>query len=199
MNLPSNIIEFFHIPVTVADWAVALGVFFCFSVIGWCVESLYISFLNKKWTNRGFLHAPLCPIYGFAEFFGYRLLLLLGGNYIIIFIVGVVFATALELLVAKLMIIKFGAVWWDYTKRPFNYKGILSLESSLAWGVYAVCEMWFIHDGLEYLLKLIPYQVLTAIVIALVIYCISDLIFVSRKVKKEGIVAEENNMLKVER
>ena len=144
------------------------------------------------------MHAALCSIYGFAEFFGYRILLLIDGNYIIIFVVGVVFATALEYLVAMLMIKKFGAVWWDYTKRPFNYKGILSLESSLAWGVYAVCEMWFIHDGLSGLLGAIPYRLLLTIDILLILYCMIDFIYVSKKVKNEGITAEENNMLKVD-
>ena len=120
-------------------------------------------------------------------------------NYIVIFVVGTVFATGVELLVAQFMIYKFGAVWWDYTNRPFNYKGILCLESTLAWGVYAVIEVWFLHDGLAWLTAQIPYILRIILFSLLGAYCIIDLIFVSIKAKKEGIQAEANNMLVVER
>ena len=32
----------------------------------------------------------------------------------------------------------FGKVWWNYDHRPFNYKGILCLESTIAWGVLCI-------------------------------------------------------------
>lgn len=199
MSSLDEFFTFFQIPTDLEGWTIQVGLFFMFSVIGWCVESLYISWMNKKWTNRGFLHAPICPIYGFAEFIGFRLLLLLPHNYIVIFVVGTVFATGVELLVAQFMIYKFGAVWWDYTNRPFNYKGILCLESTLAWGVYAVIEVWFLHDGLAWLSAQIPYILRIILFSLLGAYCIIDLIFVSIKAKKEGIQAEANNMLIVER
>lgn len=183
--------------VSKQDLVILIGMFFIYSFMGWVVESLYISWTNKKWTNRGFLKAPLCPVYGFAEFIGYRLLLLLPHNYFLYFIIGTAFVTSLELLLAKFMIYKTGYVWWDYTNKPFNYKGILCLESTVAWGAYAVAEMWFIHDSFEAFLNWIPYNALTMILIGLILYTIGDLIYSIRKVKTEGLKAEENNMLKV--
>ena len=43
-------------------------IFFGYSVLGWCVETIAVSFIKKKmiW-NRGFLIGPYCPIYGFAS------------------------------------------------------------------------------------------------------------------------------------
>ena len=173
-----------------------VGMFFTWGVLGWCVESLYISWMNKKWTNRGYLFAPFCPIYGFGEFFGYKLLLLLPHNYILYFVIGTVFCTLLELAVAKFMIWKTGYLWWDYTKRPFNYKGILCLESTLAWGVYAVAEMWFLHDGAMKLLGMIPLSFMPLLLTGITLYVFGDTAYSTRKVKTEGMQAEENNILK---
>ncbi len=73
------------------------------------------------------------------------------------------------------------------------------MESTLAWGVYAVIEVWFLHDGLQWLSAAVPFVVRLIVEILLSIYCIADLIYVSIKSKKEGIKAEANNMLVVER
>ena len=47
-------------------------------------------------------------------------------------------ATAFEFLTAQVMLKLFGEVWWNYEHLPFNYKGILCLESTLGWGVLAL-------------------------------------------------------------
>ncbi|MBR6229602.1 MAG: putative ABC transporter permease [Eubacterium sp.] len=183
--------------ITTREMVVVVAMFFVYSFLGWCMESCWISFLNKKWTNRGMMHLPLCPIYGFGEFAGYRLLLLLPHNYILYFVIGLVFCTILEYVVAKVMIARTGYLWWDYTKRPFNYKGILSLESSLMWGLIAVVEMAFLHTGIEGLFMGIPTYILAMIVIGLILITIGDLIYTIRQVKTEGMKAEENNIMKV--
>ncbi|MFQ9802231.1 MAG: putative ABC transporter permease [Clostridia bacterium] len=46
------------------------------------------------------------------------------------------------------MIYLFGSFWWDYSAKPFNYKGILCLESTLAWGVLAIVIVNFFHGFL---------------------------------------------------
>ena len=179
------------------DMVIAVAMFFIFSFLGWCMESTYISWMNKKWTNRGLMKSPICPIYGFGEFIGFRLMKLLPQNYFLIFFLGMAFCTLFEWLVAKYMIWKSGYLLWDYTNRPFNYKGILCLESSIAWGVIAVVIVGFAHDAIEYVLRLIPADILTMVVIGLIIYTIGDLIYSIRKMRTEGIQAEANNILKV--
>ena len=37
--------------------------FILYSFMGWVVESIYMSFCNRKLTNRGFAFSPFCPIY----------------------------------------------------------------------------------------------------------------------------------------
>lgn len=120
--------------------------FFLFSVIGWMVESIYISLCNKKLTNRGFMTGPFCPIYGVGATLGYIILHPFAHNIVVLYIVGALLATAFEYLVAQLMMKLFGEVWWDYNNKFCNYKGVICLESTLAWGLYAVIIITFLFD-----------------------------------------------------
>ena len=39
----------------------------------------------------------------------------------------------------------FGEVWWDYREKPCNFQGIICLESTVAWGFYAIIIIVFLH------------------------------------------------------
>lgn len=133
--------------------------FYLFSVLGWMVESIYMSFCNKKLTNRGFMKGPFCPIYGVGAVAGYMLLHPLAGSYIKLYIVGALAATLFEFLVGKLMLRLFGEVWWDYNEKPCNYKGLICLESTLAWGVYAIIIITFLFDKMMKFIDRYPMSV----------------------------------------
>lgn len=119
--------------------------FIIYSMIGWLVESIYMSACEKKLVNRGFAKGPFCPIYGFGGVLGYLILHPLEGRYLQLYIAGAIIATAFEFCVGKLMIRVFGELWWDYNEKPFNYKGIVCLESTVAWGFYAVIIIMFLN------------------------------------------------------
>ena len=124
-----------------------VGAFIIYSMLGWLVESIYMSFCNRKITNRGFGKGPFCPIYGVGALVGYIMLSPLKGNYLGIYIVGAISATIFEFIVGKLMIKFLGSLWWDYNDKPFNYKGIICLESTIAWGVYALGIVYFLQNA----------------------------------------------------
>jgi uncharacterized membrane protein len=119
--------------------------FFVYSILGWFIESIYMSICNKKITNRGFIRGPICPIYGIGALTVYFILKPFSGNFVLLYFYGSILATALEYLTAKLMIRIFGEVWWDYNNKPLNYKGVLCLESTVAWGFYSVFLFAFLH------------------------------------------------------
>lgn len=122
-----------------------ISAFIIYSVLGWLVESIYMSFCNRKITNRGFGKGPFCPIYGFGGVVGYLILHPLSGKYIRLYLVGALLATLFEYLVGRLMLKIFGEVWWDYNDKPCNYQGIICLESTVAWGFYAIIIIMFLH------------------------------------------------------
>lgn len=133
-----------------------VAAFIIYSILGWTVESIYMSFCNRKLTNRGFAKSPFCPIYGFGAVLGYLILSPLKENIFILYIAGAMLATGFEFLVGKMMIGMFGELWWDYNEKPFNYKGIICLESTVAWGFYAVGIICFLHARVLDLIDLIP-------------------------------------------
>lgn len=122
-----------------------ISAFIIYSMLGWLVESIYMSFCNKKLTNRGFGRGPFCPIYGFGGVIGYLILHPLAKNLVWLYLAGAVLATAFEYLVGRLMLRVFGEVWWDYNDKPCNYQGIICLESTVAWGFYAIIIITFLH------------------------------------------------------
>ena len=122
-----------------------VAAFVTYSILGWVVESIYMSFCNRKLTNRGFGKGPFCPIYGFGAVFGYLILSPLKGQYVKLYLAGAILATVFEYLVGCSMIRFLGQLWWDYNEKPFNYKGIICLESTIAWGFYAVGIIQFLH------------------------------------------------------
>ena len=127
--------------------------FLIYSMLGWLVESIYMSICNKKLTNRGFMRGPMCPIYGVGALTVYFLLQPVCHNIYLLYFMGCLIPTLLEFATAKLMICIFGEVWWDYSDKPFNYKGILCLESTIAWGFYTVGLFLFLHKGVEFIVS----------------------------------------------
>ena len=96
--------------------------FLLYSILGWIVESIYMSICNRKLTNRGFAKGPFCPIYGVGALTVYFVLRPYSSNGFLLFLLGSLLATALELLTGIIMKHIFGEIWWDYHEKPFNYK-----------------------------------------------------------------------------
>ena len=147
--------------------------FILYSMLGWLVESIYMSFCNKKITNRGFGKGPFCPIYGFGAVIGYLILCPLSDNLVAVYFAGAFLATTFEYIVGIGMIRLLGDLWWDYNEKPFNYKGIICLESTIAWGFYAVGIVAYLHGQVYRVIDMVSiemgkraiYIVLTIVVI----------------------------------
>ncbi|MDE5909176.1 MAG: putative ABC transporter permease [Lachnospiraceae bacterium] len=123
-----------------------ISAFIIYSMMGWLVESIYMSWCNRKLTNRGFARGPFCPIYGFGGVLGYLILHPLGSNPVALYLAGAFLATLFEYIVGRLMLRMFGEVWWDYNEKPCNFQGIICLESTIAWGFYAIIIITFLHS-----------------------------------------------------
>lgn len=127
------------------DFLLFVECFIIYSLIGWVVESVYMSFCERRPVNRGFAKGPFCPIYGCGGAIGYLLMHSLENHVIGLYFTGVILATTFEFLVGMLMKRFLHKVWWDYNDKPFNYKGIICLESSIAWGFYAVIIVRYLN------------------------------------------------------
>lgn len=132
--------------------------FLTYSMMGWLVESIYMSFCNHKITNRGFAKGPFCPIYGFGALTVFFILRPYSDNSILLFFLGSFLATTLEFLTALVMKRIFGEIWWDYHEKPFNYRGLICLESSIAWGFYTLFLFMFLQNIVAAFVAMIPVR-----------------------------------------
>lgn len=142
-----------------------LALFFFYSFVGWCFECAYVFVHEKHFINRGFMRGPILPIYGSA---GIMMLLVsrpFYDNFLLVYIAGCIGATILEYLTGVLMESLFGVRYWDYSHKKFNYKGHISLESSLFWGVPTVIFTHVLQIPVERFLLSIPYNILTVVTV----------------------------------
>ncbi|MCR5337050.1 MAG: hypothetical protein K6E75_00695 [Lachnospiraceae bacterium] len=133
--------------------------FVIYSILGWIVESAYMSICTKKLTNRGFGYGPFCPIYGFGATIGAILLSAFRSSAVALFFVAAIGATIFEFIVGKLMQFFLGDFWWDYTDKPFNFQGIICLESTCGWGLYGIGVVYYLHPYVLSRTVLIPHHI----------------------------------------
>ena len=77
---------------TLAQWFLFFY-FYCFC--GWVWESCYVSILKRHWVNRGFLHGPLLPIYGFGAITVLIATMPVRDNVVLVYVMGMIGATNL--------------------------------------------------------------------------------------------------------
>lgn len=148
-----------------------------YSFIGWAWECCYVSVLEKKIVNRGFVTGPVCTIYGVGALSIYLILKPLEGKWVLLFFSGVILATVLEYVTATVMESLFHTSWWDYTDFKFNYKGRICLSSSIAWGGASLLLFLVLQPLMYKFVNLYPVYIGKIFVcVSGVIYCV-DFVF----------------------
>lgn len=154
--------------------------FILYSFLGWCLESIYKSILQKKIVNSGFLYGPFCPMYGI----GAILMITLGGiseNVVIIFIISFLLFSVWEYIVAVILEKLFKTKYWDYSDIRFNIKGRVCLKNSIYWGILGILLMFVIQPIIEEFTSFIPTDILMYINIILSLaICIDAIITIFR-------------------
>ncbi len=143
--------------------------FYFYSFCGWVWESLYVSVLEKRLVNRGFMRGPFLPLYGCG---GVMMLVVSKPFYdrvILVYVAGCLGATLLELVTGILMETLFKVRYWDYHHKKFNFMGYTCLESTLFWGVCTVVFTHYLQLPIEKVLLAIPYQILSIVTIVLTV------------------------------
>lgn len=128
-----------------------LFMFFIFTMIGWVHETTVESLYHKKFVNRGSLHGPYIPIYGFG---GCVLILVacpFRDNGFFAFLSGLICCTVLEYFTGWLMETLFHRQFWDYSMMKLTYKNRISLLSSLCWGFMSLLMVYVLFPFMQWL------------------------------------------------
>lgn len=143
--------------------------FFIFSFLGWVWETIFCSIYDHKWANRGFLHGPICPIYGFGSVLGFALYDLMRAGRIPdmrwweLFLLGFFVSVALEYPTSIVLEKLFNARWWDYSMFPLNLNGRISVPSSAAFGGAAILMLKVLVPFFDGIMRMAPALLLDAL------------------------------------
>lgn len=145
--------------------------FTVYSFIGWAYETILTSAVWGRFAERGWLHLPICPIYGFCAL---ALLLILRRikNPFLIFLAGTAVTTAAELAASYVVWDFADSRLWDYDNWAFNFQGRIALGSSLIFGVLCVLLIKVLHPAAEYLMDKIggrALKITAAITLAIIL------------------------------
>ena len=156
--------------------------FIIYSFLGWCLESIYKTILEKRFVNSGFLYGPLCPIYGFGAvimIFGFGLL---PKNIFIIFGASMILLTLWEYIVGVILEKLFKTKYWDYSNAKFNINGRVCLKNSLYWGILGVIFIFLIHPVVYNLIHILPSKAIFYLNIVLYISLLADVIITVNRI-----------------
>lgn len=156
---------------TIIQW---LFFFYFYCFFGWVFESTYVSICKRKFVNRGFMRGPFLPIYGSGGIMMLVVSMPFQDSLILTYLAGCVGATALELVTGLLMEALFKVRYWDYSDQKFNYKGVICLSSTLAWGGLTIFMTEFLHKLVEKVVFRIPYQVVSIVTVILSVVILVD-------------------------
>ncbi|HOS29942.1 MAG TPA: putative ABC transporter permease [Treponemataceae bacterium] len=164
------------------DFYSVVLLFFVYSFIGYVCEILYVSSIQRRFVDRGFLHGPICPVYGFGALLVIFLLKPVSHSIPILFISAVILTSVLEYFTGFLLETLFNTKWWDYSQYKFNIKGRVCLLNSLLFGILSLIGVRIIHPFLLHGMQIIHYAVIKGVSILLLVYFCIDLFYSVKKV-----------------
>lgn len=148
--------------------------FIIYSFFGWLFEVAYAYTHQGKFVNRGFLHGPFCPLYGFSSVIIITLLNPFKHNFILLFVMSTILTSVIEYVTGFLLEKVFNQKWWDYTEDPFNLHGRICLLFSLMWGVACVLIIKIVQPIFAALLSFISYKMMIYVCIGFAVYFLID-------------------------
>lgn len=150
----------------------------CF--FGWCLESVVVSCQQHKFVNRGFLHGPMIPLYGFGALMILAVAVPLQqvfDNPFVIYVCGIVACTVLEYITAVVMERLFNTRYWEYDDEKGNFKGRICIKASLFWGGLTLLVVYVLQPMLTALVNLVPTEWLLSVDIVITALFVCDLIW----------------------
>lgn len=108
--------------------------FVFYSIIGYLIEITLTSIRNKRFTPRGFLFGPYCPVYGFGSVIIILTTEWTEGDFIMTFLMAMVVCSTLEYFTSYILEKIFKVRFWDYHQDRYNLNGRICMASSLGFG-----------------------------------------------------------------
>lgn len=148
--------------------------FIIYSMIGWLSEVVYCLLHGDGFINRGFLHGPYCPVYGFGVILTVVLLAPFMANPFLVFLLTIILVSIVEYITSLLLEKAFNTRLWDYSNYRFNLNGRVCLHHSLLFGLGGLTVLYIFHPFISGLIGSLPHQMLWGISISLAAVFLTD-------------------------
>lgn len=162
-----------------------------YSFLGWVLESIYKTYMQKKVVNSGFLHGPFCPIYGIGAIIMYIGLGHFKETPILVFTLGIIILSIWEYIVGWGLEKIFNTKYWDYSQNKYNIQGRICLKNSIYWGILGIVFTYIVHPFIQGKLLYIPKGIQLYLIIIIYTYILIDFIISVIKVKNISVKFEK--------
>ena len=160
------------------------------SFLGWVYETMLLLVETGRFSDRGALSLPLCPIYA-SSLLGLYFLAgtpdrgrgILKGvkgkrlRWGLYFALAFLLPTLAELLFGLLFDRAWGIRLWDYSHIPLNYKGYICLPVSIAWTVLIFLFMKCLFEPIKRRVFVLENHTAAALALLLLAFVGLDMLF----------------------
>ncbi len=154
-------------------WAAS---FFLFAFIGWLWEGCFVGFSYGTFLNRGFLHGPWLPIYGFG---GTSIIILLQKfkKYpALVFLMATGISGILEYFTSLVLELIFHTRWWDYSDQLLNINGRVSIVNLVLFGIAGLAIVYVAEPLMRKVFRKIEGEIFNVVFALVVILFLVDIL-----------------------
>ena len=157
--------------------------FFTFAFIGWLWEVLLYIYKDGIFVNRGVLHGPWLPIYGFGGVVILFILFLpkkikdITDNPIATFFVVMLLCGIIEYTTSWYLEITQGMRWWDYTGNFLNINGRVCFEGLAFFGIGGCLCLYIVAPHMQEIFAKIKPKIRNTICVILVVAFLADVAY----------------------
>lgn len=170
------------LPIYELPFHTVFFMFMVFSFVGWCSEVVYVGILTEhKFVNRGFLHGPICPIYGCGGLVILFLPKFLYTTWAPLFVASLILCSAVEYFASWMLEKMFHTLWWDYSHYKVNINGRICLLNAVLFGIMGVVAIHFVIPYVMLFINFLGDRIISHISLALGLVFTVDLIITVKR------------------
>lgn len=132
--------------------------FFAYSFIGYLWEVLLYLVQDGVFVNRGTLHGPYLPIYGFGGIISLIVLKKYSKNMGLTFTLSMLLCGVIEYFTSWYLEALYDMKWWNYSGYLFNINGRICLEGLLVFGLGCSVSIYILSPLFKNLFDKIKYN-----------------------------------------
>lgn len=151
--------------------------FFIFAFIGWLWEVALHIFKDGMFVNRGTMHGPWLPIYGFGGVMIIVFLRRFAKKPVLLMVTTFVLCGIVEYVAHWYLELTKGIKWWDYSNHFINLNGRICLEGLLVFSIGGLLFVYIAGPALDNLLKRLSKKLAIVIAAILVLIFAGDLVY----------------------